>query len=74
MSQSAALSRRLAILAWLLVIFLVWQEAAFVLADVLKDKMASKTLPYLHLIILNLFEKWRNRGTPATVFLPRAGK
>jgi NitT/TauT family transport system permease protein len=45
------------IFVWLCVIFLVWQEISFVLADVVKDKMASRTLPYLHLVISNLFSR-----------------
>jgi NitT/TauT family transport system permease protein len=49
------LKGRIVIFVWLCVIFLMWQEISFILADVVKDKMASKTLPYLHRIILNLF-------------------
>jgi NitT/TauT family transport system permease protein len=45
---------RMVIVVWLCVIFLVWQEISFILAEVVKDKMASKTLPYLHHIIANL--------------------
>lgn len=51
------LKGRIVIFVWLCVIFLVWQEISFVLADVLKDKMASRTLPYLHRIIANLFAR-----------------
>jgi len=66
------LSRRVSILVWLAVIFLVWQEASFILADLLKDKMASKTLPYLNLIIANLFAKWNIIFPHAAATLSRA--
>jgi NitT/TauT family transport system permease protein len=49
------LKGRIVIFVWLCVIFLMWQEISFILADVLNDKMASRTLPYLHRIIANLF-------------------
>ncbi|MDR2392768.1 MAG: ABC transporter permease [Treponema sp.] len=48
---------RIVVLVWLCVIFLLWQEISFVLADVVKDKMASRTLPYPHLVISSLFTR-----------------
>ncbi|MDR1287007.1 MAG: ABC transporter permease [Treponema sp.] len=48
---------RIVIFVWLCVIFFIWQEISFILADVAKDKMAPRTLPYLHYIILNLLTR-----------------
>ncbi|MDR2158924.1 MAG: ABC transporter permease [Treponema sp.] len=48
---------RMVIFVWLCIIFFMWQEISFVLAEVVKDKMASRTLPYLHHIISNLFTR-----------------
>ncbi|MDR0583983.1 MAG: ABC transporter permease [Treponema sp.] len=51
------LKGRIVIFVWLCVIFLAWQEISFILADLIKDKMASRTLPYMHRIIANLFAR-----------------
>ena len=61
------LKSRVVIFVWLCIVFLVWQEASFILADVVKDKMASRTLPYLHHIIANLF-------TRGGLIFPHAGQ
>jgi NitT/TauT family transport system permease protein len=53
----SAVKKNAVIIVWLGIIFLVWQEAAFILAAVLKDRMADKTLPYLNVIISNLFSR-----------------
>ncbi|MDR2435223.1 MAG: ABC transporter permease subunit [Treponema sp.] len=53
--RSERFKGRIVIFVWLCVIFLMWQEISFILADLAKDKMASRTLPYLHRIIANLF-------------------
>jgi NitT/TauT family transport system permease protein len=58
---------RIVVFVWLCVIFFMWQEISFVLADVLQDKMASRTLPYLHRVISNLF-------TRADLIFPHAGE
>jgi NitT/TauT family transport system permease protein len=42
-------------LVWAAGIFLVWEFAAYILAEVLHDRMASKTLPYLHDIIAQVW-------------------
>ncbi|MDR1637613.1 MAG: ABC transporter permease subunit [Treponema sp.] len=55
--RAGRLRGRIIVIVWLCVIFLAWQETSFVLADVVKDKMASKTLPYMHLVVLNLFSR-----------------
>ena len=56
-SKAQRLKGRIIIFVWLLVIFFLWQEISFILICVVKDKMAAKTLPYLHLIIANLFTR-----------------
>ncbi|MDR1955517.1 MAG: hypothetical protein LBQ30_01520 [Treponema sp.] len=48
---------RIVVFIWLCVIFLLWQEISFILAEVIQDKMASRTLPYMHLILANLFTR-----------------
>ncbi|MDR3130332.1 MAG: ABC transporter permease subunit [Treponema sp.] len=57
---------RIVIFVWLCLIFFMWQEISFILAEVVKDKMASRTLPYLHHIISNLF-------TRGSLIFPHAG-
>lgn len=61
------LKGRVVIFGWLCVVFLMWQEASFILADVVKDKMASRTLPYLHQIIANLVVR-------GSLIFPHAGQ
>jgi NitT/TauT family transport system permease protein len=52
-------SKRLVTLVWAAGIFAVWEFAAYVLAEVLHDRMASRTLPYLHDIVA---QAWARRG------------
>jgi NitT/TauT family transport system permease protein len=48
-------SKYVVTLVWVAGIFCVWEFAAYILAEVLHDRMASKTLPYLHDIIAQVW-------------------
>ncbi|WP_394699397.1 ABC transporter permease [uncultured Sphaerochaeta sp.] len=41
-------------LIWLCAIVILWESSAFMIADVLQDKMAAIKLPYLHTVLLTI--------------------
>lgn len=50
---------RLVTTVWLIGLLLLWELGAFLLSEVLHDKMASAKLPYPHSIVVTLTQQWQ---------------
>ncbi len=65
-------SNRFVTLVWALAVALAWEAAAFVIADVLQDKMAGSKLPYLHSVLATIGGNAGLLSTAALTTLSRA--
>ena len=50
--------RRLVIIVWIIGIIFAWELIAFLLDNVLHDRMAAMKFPYPQAILITLFQKW----------------
>lgn len=66
-------NNRLVGFVWIVGVIAVWELGAFVLADVLRDTMATAKLPYLHSIIITMARNWAALLGAAGVTLSKAG-
>jgi NitT/TauT family transport system permease protein len=66
------LSKHLITIAWVALIFIIWEMAAFILDDILHERMASRILPYLDKIIVQVFERQELLAKHASLTLSRA--
>jgi NitT/TauT family transport system permease protein len=66
------ISKYLVTIAWVALIFFIWEMAAFILDEILHDRMASRILPYLDKIIVQVFERSELLSRHASLTLSRA--
>ena len=59
-------------MVWGIGIFVLWEFLAFLLSDVLHDKMAESKLPYPHMVIVSLIENFSDLASAAGLTLSRA--
>ncbi len=65
-------SDRFVALAWIALIVVAWEAAAFVLAEVLHDRMTASKLPYLHAILRTMAENQELLAKASATTLSRA--
>ncbi|AEF86183.1 ABC transporter, permease protein [Treponema primitia ZAS-2] len=66
------LSKFFVTLTWVILIFFVWEFAAFILDEILHDRMASRILPYPDKIVSQIFERSALLTQHASLTLSRA--
>jgi NitT/TauT family transport system permease protein len=59
-------------MAWVTLIFFMWEMAAFILDEILRERMASRILPYLDRILVQVFERHELLARHASLTLSRA--
>lgn len=65
-------SPRFVTLVWIVAIVVAWEFGAFVIAEVLRDKMMNSKLPYLHDVLLTVFANAPMLGNACATTLSRA--
>jgi NitT/TauT family transport system permease protein len=59
-------------IAWMALIFIIWEMSAFILDEILRERMASRILPYLDRIVAQVFERQELLAKHASMTLSRA--
>lgn len=73
-SRSSSLGKNIAVLIWILFLVIIWELSAFDLAEIQKDSMAVKKLPYLHQVIQAMVVNASSLFGAAFVTFTRAAK
>jgi len=64
--------REVSIAVWVVGVMVLWELAAFFLANVIQDPMAEKKLPYLHEVVILFGQHWQSILKEAGITFTRA--
>lgn len=64
--------RRIVALVWISGIFVLWELLAFFMQCVIRDPMAPTKLPYLHTVVITIFQNWQSLLSDGAITFSRA--